>query len=58
MRGQCKLGQKELSAPFYKAINYETAFLGKKRLGQKRYKVSSVSGRSKYNYYQKLLRES
>ena len=32
MRGQCKLGQKELPAPFYKAINYETAFLGKKRL--------------------------
>ena len=32
MRGQCKLGQKRLPAPFYKAKNYEIAFLGKKRL--------------------------
>ena len=31
MRGQCKLGQKRLPAPFYKAKNYEIAFLGKKR---------------------------
>ena len=52
MRGQCKLGQKELPAPFYKAINYETAFLGKKKtFGQKRYKVSSIPGGSKYNYF-------
>ena len=32
MGRQCKLGQKGLPAPFYKAKNYETAFLGKKRL--------------------------
>ena len=52
MRGQCKLGQKELPAPFYKAKSYETAFLGKKKtFGQKRYKVSSIPGRSKYNYF-------
>ena len=32
MRGECKLRQKRLPAPFYKAKNYEIAFLGKKRL--------------------------
>ena len=32
MRGQCKLGQKRLPAPFYNAKNYEIEFLGKKRL--------------------------
>ena len=32
MRGQCKLRQKRLPSPFYKAKNYEIGFLGKKRL--------------------------
>ena len=42
--------------PFYKAKNYEIAFLSKKRLlVKKRDKVSSVPGRCKHNYCYMLL---